>query len=61
MNERWLCLDCYATTGLDIHGRCAACNSNAVDSIESARPWQRLNPAGTPAPGAVASLHARVI
>jgi hypothetical protein len=34
MNKQWLCLNCLTQIALDIHGRCSACGSDAVDRIE---------------------------
>lgn len=30
MTDLWLCLNCDSITGLDRHGRCAVCGSDAV-------------------------------
>ena len=43
MNERWWCLDCRTIVELDTHGRCSACSSNAVDSMERQPLWPRAN------------------
>jgi ABC-type ATPase with predicted acetyltransferase domain len=34
--ERWWCVDCRASVELNMHGRCASCDSEAVDSMERA-------------------------
>ncbi len=35
--ERWWCMDCKAPVGLDKHGRCDVCESEAVDLLERGR------------------------
>jgi Zn finger protein HypA/HybF involved in hydrogenase expression len=32
--ERWWCMDCLAPVELDKHGRCASCDSEAVDLMD---------------------------
>jgi len=33
MMNRWWCMDCRSAVELDTHGRCASCESEAVDSF----------------------------
>lgn len=30
MNDLWMCCNCESIVALDVHGRCAACGSEAV-------------------------------
>src|SRR5712692_8926519 len=34
MKEQWWCTNCGVSVDLDTHGRCSACGSDAVDSVE---------------------------
>ncbi len=34
MKEEWWCGNCWRPIELDLHGRCSACGSDAVDRIE---------------------------
>jgi len=35
MMKRWWCMDCRTSTELNKHGKCEACDSEAVDLIGS--------------------------
>jgi hypothetical protein len=35
MMRRWFCMDCRTKVGLDKHGRCEHCDSEAVDLVET--------------------------
>ncbi len=34
MKNQWWCVSCLTQIGLDSHGRCSNCGSDAVDRIE---------------------------
>ena len=34
--KHWWCMECQATVGLNKHGRCEVCESEAVDLLEDA-------------------------
>ena len=40
MSERWWCTNCLAVRELNIHGRCANCDSDAVDLAWRGTPFQ---------------------
>jgi hypothetical protein len=39
MIEQWWCGNCGTLIGLDIHGRCSICGSDAVDRIDRSGFW----------------------